>query len=309
MRVGRLGIALVVLAVVVWTLGRLDWSAVALQLASARLAPLVGAAVLVVLPLGLRSLRAQTLLARVGHGDIPAGRVAAVTVFGFSLSSLTPGGSGDLLRVAALRPYGVAASLSATIVVYERGLDLVVMVALLGVALAVSWLPTGVMAAVLSAAGACALALAVGYARWSPAAERWIERAPARWQRWLPEPAAARPLFEPRVLGRALATTVLVFASEALRPWLVIVALGIDAGFFEAWAIFTLAWGAGLASLLPLGIGSWEAAAVWAFALYGIDPSTGAAGALLLRVAVTLPALLLGLVSFAWLRGAVGARA
>lgn len=48
---------------------------------------------------------------------------------------------------------------------------------------------------------------------------------------------------------------------------------------------------------------------MWAFALYGIDPSTGAAGALLLRVAVTLPALLLGLVSFAWLRGAVGARA
>ena len=301
--------ALVVLAVVVWTVGRLDWHAVAQQLAAARLAPLVGAAALVVLPLGLRSLRARMLLASVGHADIPAARVAAVTVFGFSLSSLTPGGSGDLLRVAALRPYGVAPSLSAAVVVYERGLDLLVMVALLGVALAVSWLPTAAMLAVLSVSAVGALALAVGYVRWRPAAEHWIERAPARLQRWLPEPAAARPLLEPRVLGRALATTVLVFAGEALRPWLVIVALGIEAGFFEAWAIFTLAWAAGLASLLPLGIGSWEAAAVWAFALYGIDPSTGAAGALLLRVAVTLPALLLGLVSCVWVRGAVGARA
>jgi Mg2+-importing ATPase len=239
----------------------------------------------------------------VGHADIPAGRIAAVTVFGFSLSSLTPAGSGDLLRVAALRPYGVAPSLSTAIVVYERALDVLVMALLLGVALAVSWLPVGTMLLVLSTAGTCALALGIGYARWSPAPEGWIERAPARLQRWLPEPAAAGPLFEPRVLGRALATTLLVFASEALRPWLVIVALGVDAGFFEAWAIFTLAWGAGLASLLPLGIGSWEAAAVWAFALYGIDPSTGAAGALLLRVGVTLPALLLGLASFAWLRG------
>ena len=53
-----------------------------------------------------------------------------------------------------------------------------------------------------------------------------------------------------------------VFVTEALRPWLVLVALGLNTGFFAAWAIFTLAWLAGLASMLPLGVGSWEAAAL-----------------------------------------------
>ena len=75
-----------------------------------------------------------------------------------------------------------------------------------------------------------------------------------------------------------------------------------DVGFFGAWAIFTLAWLAGFASMLPLGVGSWETAAVWAFQLYGVDASTGAAGAVLLRTVVTLPALVLGLVSLRWLR-------
>jgi Mg2+-importing ATPase len=307
-RAGRLVIALVVLGVVAWTLAQLDWAVVGQQLSRARPGPLLAAAALVVLPLALRSLRARTLLSRVGHADIPAFRVAAVTVFGFSLSSLTPGGSGDLLRVAALRPYGVAPSLSAAIVVYERALDVAVMAALLGVALAVTWLPAGTMVAVLGVAAVATLAVAAAYALLRPAPERWIGRAPAPLRRWLPEPGALRPLLEPRVLGRALATTVLVFAAEALRPWLVIVALGVEAGLFEAWAIFTLAWGAGLVSMLPLGIGSWEAAAVWAFALYGVDPSTGAAGAVLLRAGVTLPALALGLLSFGWLRGAARER-
>lgn len=308
MRVYRVGIALAVVVAFGWTLARLDLAAVGSQLASARPGPLVLAALLVVLPLTLRSMRARALLSRVGHGDIPPVRVAAITVFGFSLSSLTPAGSGDLLRVAALRPYGVAPSLSAAVVVYERVLDLVVLVALLAVALVWTLLPAGQAAAVGVAATVFALLGAVGYAVWRPSPERWIARAPARLQRLLPDPRDAGPLFEPRVLGRALATTGFVFATEALRPWLVIGALDLDVGFLAAWAIFTLSWLAGLASLLPLGVGSWEAACVWAFALYGVEPNAGAAGAVLLRAGVTLPALVLGLVSLGWLRKSVEER-
>jgi Mg2+-importing ATPase len=294
-----------VVTAVAWTLTRLDWTVFAAQLRSARPAPLLGAAALVVLPLGLRSARAQMLLARVGHPDLPPRRVAAVTVFGFSLSSLTPGGSGDLLRVAALRPYGVAPSLSAALVVFERVLDVLVMAVLLGVALAVSWLPPRAAAASIGGGVLAAIALGLLFTARPPSLDRWIAHAPERVRGWLPDPASAAPLLEPGVLGRALAITGMVFVTEALRPWLVMVSLGLDAGPFEAWAIFTLAWGAGLLSMLPLGVGSWEAAAVWAFALYGIDPSTGAAGAVLLRAGVTLPALIAGGLSFLWLRGAV----
>ena len=304
MRAHRLGIALVVAAIFLWTFGRLDWPAVWHSLASARPAPLLLAAVLVVFPLAARSARAAALLARLGHADIPRGRVAAVTVFGFSLSSLTPGGSGDLLRVAALRPWGVAPAVSTSLVVYERILDVVVMALLLAIALAVGWLPWAQAAAVLALGGAAIVAAALALFIWRPSPAVWIERAPASVRRLLPPPETAAVLFEPHVLGRAFAWTWVVFLTEALRPWLVIAALDIDVGFFAAWAIFTLAWLAGLASMLPLGVGSWETAAVWAFQLYGVDASTGAAGALLLRVGVTLPALVLGLVSLRWLRGA-----
>jgi len=304
----RIVIALVVGVIFVWTLGRIDWPEVVRHLAAARPGPLALAAGLVVVPLGLRSLRARRLLAQVGHADIPLSRVAPITVFGFSMSSLTPAGSGDLLRVEALRPWGVAPSLSTAVVVYERLLDLTAMGVLLLVALVVTELPRTAAATALAVVAFGGVGAVAGYAWWRPEPAGWIERAPLRLRRWLPEPDAAAVLFQPGVLGRALGTTSLVFLSEALRPWLVLMSLGLEPGFLACWAIFTLAWLAGLVSMLPLGIGSWEAAAVWAFALYGIDPSTGAAGAVLLRAGVTLPALLLGLVSLFWLRGVVGRR-
>ena len=301
----RIWITALVIAVVVYTVGRLDWAAVVTALAGVRPLPMLGAVVLVVLPLGARSARARTLLAEVGYAEIPASRVAAVTVFGFSMSSLTPGGSGDLLRIAALRPYGVVPSVAAAVVVYERILDVVVMASLLGVALAVTWLPAA-MAACAIGAGVLVLALgAAGYAHWQPDPDVWMSRLPARVQGFLPPVEIARTLFRPAVLGRAVATTTLVFVTEALRPWLVLVALGLSTGFFAAWAIFTLAWLAGLVSMLPLGVGSWEAAAIWAFQLYGVDANTGAAGAVLLRAGVTLPAIVLGIVSMWGLRRVV----
>jgi len=302
----RLWIALLVVAIVFYTVGRLDWAAVGAALLEARLVPMLGAVLLVVFPLGARSARARFLLGAVGHAEIPPSRVAAVTVFGFSLSSLTPGGSGDLLRVAALKPYGVAAPVSAAVVVYERVLDVAVMAVLLGVALVVTLLPPDV-AATLLGAGVLVLALGVvGYVRWQPDPGVWMSNLPERIRAILPPLEIARILFRPAVLGRALSTTAVVFLAEALRPWLVLVALGIDAGFFAAWAIFTLAWLAGLVSMLPLGVGSWEAAAIWAFQLYGVDANTGAAGAVLLRAGVTLPAMALGVLSMFMLRRAVG---
>lgn len=305
----RVALALVVLVALALTLRRIEWSAVLAALASARPGPLALAALLVVLPLGARSARAHALLRRVGHGGIPFGRVAAVTVFGFSMSSLTPGGSGDLLRVAALRPYGVAPGTAAALVVYERALDVVAMAALLGVALAIDGLAPA-HAALAIGAGASALALAgVALVRARGAIDALGARLPAAARRLLPPAPVARVLLAPAVLARAFGATCVVFATEALRPWLVLEALGLDTGFLGAWAIFTLAWLAGLASLLPLGVGSWETAAVWAFAWYGVDASRGAAGAALLRAGVTLPAIVAGLLAMLVLRRAVGPRA
>jgi uncharacterized membrane protein YbhN (UPF0104 family) len=59
---------------------------------------------------------------------------------------------------------------------------------------------------------------------------------------------------------------------------------------------------AGLVSLLPLGLGSWEAAVVWVLSLYGYGPSVGAAVAVLLRAGMTVPSLAAGAVALGWLR-------
>jgi Mg2+-importing ATPase len=301
----RLGIAAGVIAALAYTLGRIEWAAVGRVIASARPQPLLFAALGVVMPLGARSLRAGYLLRRTGYRQVPPLRIAAVTVYGFSLSSLTPGGSGDLLRVAALRPYGVSTRTSAALVVLERLLDVGVMAALLVVALAAS---LGGTAQGVGAASGMAAALAVGaglYARWRPDPQRLARALPERARRFLPDGDAARALLAPRTIVTSFGFTVLVFASEALRPWWVLQALGFDVGFFGAWSVFTLAWLAGLLSLLPLGVGSWETAAVWAFGLYGIGPSEGAAGALLLRAGVTVPALAAGVLALFVLRRSV----
>lgn len=306
--IARAALALLVLAALAFTLRKIEWSAVGAALAQARLLPLALATGLVAAPLGLRSLRAHALLRAVGHGGVPFGRAAAVTIFGFSMSSLTPGGSGDLLRVGALAPYGVAPATAAALVVYERALDVVVMASLLVVALAVDWLAPA-QATLVVALLAFALALTgVAAARSRRALSALAARLPAPIARLAPHDAVARVLLAPRVLARAFATTALVFASEALRPWLVLEALGLELGPLAAYSIFTLAWLAGLASMLPLGVGSWETAAVWAFALYGVDASRGAAGAALLRAGVTLPAIVAGVLAMFALRRGPGAR-
>jgi len=310
LRVYRVAILAVVAAALAWTAQRIDWLAVEDEVWRARALPLLGAAALVVLPLAARSLRAARLLRRCGFHDIPLRRVAAVTVFGFSMSSLTPGGSGDLLRVAALRPYGVDAATAASIVVYERVLDVLAMALLLVVALAWTLLPVALAASVCALLGALVALLGLGFARWQPDPAALARHMPGFVRRRLPSGEVGRELLAPATLAQAGGWTALVFMSEALRPWLVLDSLDLGVGLLGAWAIFTLAWLAGLVSMLPMGVGSWETAAVWAFGLYGIYPSRGAAGALLLRAGVTLPALVAGLVSMGALRHAlVGGRA
>lgn len=256
---------------------------------------------MVFFPIGLRCLRASAIFTRIGY-VAPFHKLAAVTIFGFSLSSVTPGGTGDLARVAALRPYGVNVRDGASIVVYERLLDVAVMFAFLGVSL-LATLASYQVLAMSAAAGAVLLAIAAAmlvYAR--PWLARMDGALPKVARRVLPDRQTAGALLEPRILLTSLSFTLGVFAFESLRTLLVLRSLGLDVNIFEAWVIFTLPFLAGLVSLLPMGVGSWETAAVWTFALYGYDENVGAAGTVLLRTGITVPSLLTGLVAMLFLR-------
>ncbi len=298
----RILIGIAVLAALTWTLRRLDLLEVVREIQGADWVLLSAAGLLTVAPLALRTLRAAFIFHRAGYTGVPFREMGAITIFGFSLSSVTPAGAGDLLRVAALRPYGVVARDSVSIVVFERTLDVLVMLALLGIALLVTLAPS-LIASVAILAFACISGLLMLLWWRRPPSPGSLERfLPAFASRLLPGARTTEALLAPSTLFASLLLTALVFGFEALRPWLVIRALGLDVGIFAAWAIFTLALLSGLATLLPLGLGSWETAGVWAFSLYGFDMNTGAAGVVLLRAGVTLPTLLAGFVSLILLR-------
>ncbi len=298
----RVVAGLLVVIALALTLRRLDLPEVKRLIGDADWSLLAAAAALVVAPLALRSLRAAFIFRRAGHGHVPLSTMTAVTVFGFSMSSVTPGGVGDLFRLAPLARHGVGARDAGAIVIYERAMDVVVMLALLSVAMAVTLAPRVIAVAALSA-----IAAAIGLA-----AIAWWRRAslpalpqrltPAFVQCLLPRPATTAALLAPSTFSATLGLTILIFAFEAVRPWLVIRALGLDVNVLEAWVLFTLPLLAGLVTLLPLGLGSWEAAAVWTFGIYGFGANTGAAGAVLMRAGVTVPTLLAGAVALIALR-------
>jgi uncharacterized protein (TIRG00374 family) len=238
---------------------------------------------------------------RAGYA-VPFHRLTAVTIFGFSLSSVTPGGTGDLIRVAVLEPYGVNKRDGASIVVYERLLDVSTMFAFLGASLLVTLASYQVLALSV-AAGVLLLAVAaifLIFARFFLG--RLDQILPKITQRVLPDKQTAAVLLEPRTLFTSFLFTLGVFTFEALRTLLVLRSLGLEVDVFEAWVIFTLPFLAGLVSLLPLGVGSLETAAVWTFSLYGYDENVGAAGTVLLRSGITLPSLLAGILAMLFLR-------
>lgn len=288
----------VVAVAIALTIRRLDLPEVGRLLGDVDWRPLAGAAALVVAPLTLRSLRAIYVFRRAGHGHVPPASLAAITVMGFSLSSVTPGGAGDLLRAAPLARYGVPVRDSAAIVIYERAIDLAAVLLLAGVALLVTLAPASLALGVLLVIAAVAVVVAGVLRRWMPAAIRLYDLLSAMGAPMLPGPAVAAALVRPRTLVAMAAFTVPVFALEALRAWLVVRALGLDLNLAEAWVVLAISSLAGLLTLLPLGVGSWDAAAVWSFGLYGFDTNAGAAGALLLRAGITLPSLAAG--ALAW---------
>jgi uncharacterized membrane protein YbhN (UPF0104 family) len=291
-------IAIAVIVAIVLIVRRLDLPEVGRVIKGADWRPFAAAAALVVAPLALRSLRAIYVFRSAGHGHVPPSSLAAITVLGFSLSSVTPGGAGDLLRAAPLSRYGVPVRDSTAIVIYERVIDLTAVLLLLAAALLVTLAPAPLALGVLLVFAAVAVVVASALRRWLPAVAGLFNMLSAIGAPMVPGPAVAAALLRPRTLVAMVAFTLPVFALEALRGLLVVRALGLDLNLGEVWVVLAISSLAGLLTLLPLGVGSWEAAAIWIFGLYGVDANAGAAGALLLRAGITLPSLLAG--ALAW---------
>ncbi len=256
----------------------------------------------------LWTLRSMLVLRQMGH-SITLPVLLPVTVLGNVAGSLTPGGSGEVLRAAALqRSAGLGFGESVTLVAYERVLSTYLL--LLSTVACLSLVSLSAAAGVAVAAVCAVLVLAP----WLSAVFL-LPRLPAA-----PEVAGAGL---PRKLlryGLRLATeiqgllvslplllawsalTVASYGLVALQFQLIAASLGVHIDLLEGLVTFGGSGFAVIASLLPLGLGVGDGSiAAIINQLAGVPFERATAVAVLVRAAITLPLLAAALLSYMYL--------
>jgi uncharacterized protein (TIRG00374 family) len=246
-----------------------------------------------------RYARWRWLLARAGHATpVRTGLLAYLAGFAFTA---TPGKVGELVRIRYLAPMGVPAWRVISAFVFERVMDLLVVLALAALAIRDRRLM-----ALAAAFVALCLVLVIVLARHPALLGRLAQRLDARGLR--------RSATVLRTLAQGFAgcavwlrpTDLVVSAVLGLLAWggtaLAFVHLLHQLGVntlppAEALAIYPLSMLAGAASMLPGGIGSTEAAITALLAASGMPVTTGVLAAVGIRLATLWFAILCGLAS------------
>ncbi len=268
--------------------------------------PLAAAAAALNLPvLVLAPLRSHLVMRRLGYGVAPRVLVPA-TVLGFVAGGLTPAAAGELLRAEALRSRaGLPFASGIALVLFERLLSAYVLALSSAAVFALTRLRAELAAAVLVLALlAVAAPWLLGHAPWplTPSAdERGGWRTAVRRVAGLA--AELRRLArDPLLLVSWSALTLAVFGVIALQYWLLGRAVAGGVGFGEAWLALGVSTLAGIASLIPFGLGALDGSLAAMLDRLGMTLEQGGAVAVLVRGCVTLPLALCAVVAFFYLR-------
>ena len=270
-----------------------------LPVLSASLPLLFGAAAACCL---LRFLRWHWLLLRAGHA-MPMGRGLLAYVAGFAFTA-TPGKVGELVRIRYLLPLGVPPPRVIAAFVFERVLDLLIVLLIASLAAA----PLGLLPLVASFVALVIVAV-LALAR-NP---RWIGLIAGLCERrGFHRLAGAASALGAGLSGAGIWVNprdlALSFLLGAVAWWLQSLAfvwllgrLGMSVPFLSAVAIFPLAQLAGAASMLPGGIGSTEAAIVSLLLVHKADVEAATMAAIGMRIATLWGAIAWGLAALTWL--------
>ena len=259
-------------------------------------------------------LRSSLVLAKLGY-RLPLMSLVTVTTLGNVASALTPGGAGDVLRGVALKTrHDVPGPLAASAVLYERlYIPLLMILSLVAAgavqALAGQPLAMGiVLAGDLVIAVACVRLYPLLAARLRPLAtgDGRIRRMHGRWTRRLGSLGkvndALAALFSDLELALRFALlTVAAYALTAVQIWLLLDAVGGEASGAQAWLAYGTASLAGMLTILPGGVGIWDATLYFVLAGHGVDATLASTTTLLVRALMTLPLGLLAIVSHLYL--------
>jgi uncharacterized protein (TIRG00374 family) len=260
----------------------------------------------------LMTLRGKFILSRLRY-HVSFTSLLPISILGNVAGSLTPASAGDLLRTPFFRKrYDIPYAHGLAAVIYERGFSLFILGLGTGVAAAWSTLPTGASAGI-SVAGLAILLIA------PPAVAFMLEQV----RHLLPnrdDQQAARSTLRriTDALAGSLESLLLllrdrwgttsvalanlgIFSVMAVQMWLVVRALGLGLSPAESWMVLGTSMLAGIATLLPLGLGTLDATLAAMIGATQDGFSAGAAAAVLLRATVTLPLGLIAFVSYLFL--------
>ena len=299
----HIAVAGALLALILWKTGINDVREV-LRDVDARLLAVVA---LLNIPLALLfPLRSHFVLRRLG-ANVEARVLVPAAILGNVAGSLTPASSGELLRTAVLRTHAdLAVEDGLALVLYERGVSMYLMMLGTGVAAAFVALDTGPAAAI----GALSLPLFALPAA-APALLGLLPEAGdedgggalrSMLRRLHRVAGRLRFLFGDRKLlaGWSMLTAAM-FAIAMLQLWLLARSVSHAIRPEEAWVGYGASQLAGIASLLPLGLGAADGSLAALLRRMGTTLEEGTVVAILVRATMTLPLGLMAVASWVWL--------
>jgi len=307
---------LVSLALLYWVLRGVSVSDLLQHLRESRPLPLTLAVVVVTADFLVRAGRFQLLLRTPGGAAISWRAAWHATAMGFMANNTLPLRLGEVVRAyAASRLGGVPLGAAVSAIAVERALDLLTLVALLGVALFRAGLPadTTIMGSrldtlALRAGVLCVLifAAALFVVLFPRAAER-ITRA------LIPFPRLAERVVKliggltlglavlrsPARLALAVLTSLVVWLVNAASFYIAFAAFGIQVGFAGALLLQSLLAFGVAAPSSPGYFGIFELVVAAALALFGVPKEVSVAYGITYHVTTFIPITLLGLYSLA----------
>jgi len=273
--------------------------------------PLVAAALLSAVPPLVWAVRSAGLLAAAGY-PVPMLRLIPMTAFANTINNLTPGSAGEILRLYLLRAHhGVDFVSGGAVIIVERlgAFGYLMSSSLL------AWLTwTRTLPPPLSAGMLIGLAVVPGlvYAhglRPLGVLRRLPFGALAGHERWAAtsgylvrlDATIARLVGDARSLAAFATACAAIFAITTVQMILVGKAVGVTVDPLAAWGALGLATTAGVASLLPFGLGATDITLAALLGIAGVPPAEAAAMAIGYRLVSTLPLGLAGVASYAYL--------
>ncbi len=279
-------------------------------LSSPDLVPLAIAVALNLVVLILWAIRSAGLL-RVAGSPVGVAAIAPLTALANTLGNLTPGSSGELVRLWLLHSaHGVPYIRGGAVILIER----FVAITYLGSSAAIVWMSwvfrlpgTEVVALLAAVAVAPAATYRAGVRPLSVLATVPLGRivGAARWNRVSPsirnlDETIAQVIANPRSATVMAVTSAGIFATYAAQAWLVAMSVRVSLDPILAWGALGLSIVVGVVSLLPFGLGAADLVFAALLGALGVPAPLAAAIAFGNRLVSTLPLGIAGVAGYAW---------